>query len=93
MSLPIHLAIMPLLSLLPSSAAFGHHYHARRRTSHESCQYKAFGGQVVTYDRYSESRGDIGAAIAKEQGATLIPPFEYLPVIAGQGTRLKLPIV
>ncbi len=47
---------------------------------------KAFGGQVVTYDRYSESREDIGAAIAKEQGATLIPPFEYLPVIAGQGT-------
>lgn len=47
---------------------------------------KAFGGQVVTYDRYKESRETIGAKLAKEQGATLIPPFEYLPVIAGQGT-------
>ncbi|MDA8675891.1 threonine/serine dehydratase [Alphaproteobacteria bacterium] len=47
---------------------------------------KAFGGQVVTFNRYTENREAIGAELAKTQGATLIPPYEYLPVIAGQGT-------
>ena len=46
----------------------------------------AFGGHVVTYDRYTESREEIGASIAAETGATLIAPFEDPRVIAGQGT-------
>lgn len=47
---------------------------------------KELGGEVVTYDRYSESREDIGAALAAEHNATVIPPYDYLPTIAGQGT-------
>ena len=47
---------------------------------------KAYGAEVVTYDRYGESREAIGGAIAAERGAELIPPFEDPRVIAGQGT-------
>ena len=47
---------------------------------------KAYGAEVVTYDRYRESREEIGGAIAAERGAELIPPFEDVRVIAGQGT-------
>lgn len=44
------------------------------------------GGEVVTYNRYTESREDIGADLARQHDAAVIPPFDYLPVIAGQGT-------
>ena len=35
-----------------------------------------FGGEVRTYDRWTESREAIGAAIAAERGAILVPPFD-----------------
>ena len=47
---------------------------------------RAYGAEVVTYDRYNESREDIGSAIAAERNAELIKPFEDVCVIAGQGT-------
>ncbi|MEC8642230.1 MAG: threonine/serine dehydratase [Pseudomonadota bacterium] len=47
---------------------------------------KSYGAEVVTYDRYNESREAIGGAIAAERGAELIPPFEDARVMAGQGT-------
>ena len=47
---------------------------------------RAYGAEVVTYDRYTESREDIGNAIAAERNAELIRPFEDVRVIAGQGT-------
>lgn len=47
---------------------------------------RALGGEVVTYDRYNESREDIGRRLAEENNAAIIPPFDYVPVIAGQGT-------
>lgn len=47
---------------------------------------KAMGGHVVTYDRHREDREAIGGAIARETGATLIPPFDHAWTIAGQGT-------
>lgn len=47
---------------------------------------RAYGAEVVTYDRYTESREDIGHAIAAERNAELIRPFEDVRVIAGQGT-------
>ena len=34
----------------------------------------------------TESREDIGTSIAAENNAAIIPPFDYAPVIAGQGT-------
>lgn len=45
-----------------------------------------FGADIVTYDRYSESREEIGQALAEKYNAVIIPPFDSLPVIAGQGT-------
>ena len=47
---------------------------------------KAYGAKVVTYDRYNESREEIGAALAHERGATLLPPYDHPWTIAGQGT-------
>ncbi|MEC9435304.1 MAG: threonine/serine dehydratase [Pseudomonadota bacterium] len=46
----------------------------------------ALGAEVVTYDRYSESREEIGAKLAAERGLTLVKPYDEPMVIAGQGT-------
>jgi threonine dehydratase len=47
---------------------------------------RALGGEVVLYDRRTQSREAIAAAIATERGAILVPAFEDFHVIAGQGT-------
>jgi threonine dehydratase len=47
---------------------------------------KNYGGVVVQYDRYTESRDDIGAKIASDNNLTPIKPFDNEAVIAGQGT-------
>lgn len=47
---------------------------------------QALGGTVVPYDRDSESREDIGAALEAESGLTLVRPYDEPEVIAGQGT-------
>ncbi len=47
---------------------------------------KGYGAEVVTYDRYSEDRAAVAARIVAERQAELIPPFDHLPVMAGQGT-------
>jgi threonine dehydratase len=46
----------------------------------------AFGAEVVLYDREREDREEIGGRIARERGATLVPPYDHPQVIAGQGT-------
>ncbi|NSC21669.1 threo-3-hydroxy-L-aspartate ammonia-lyase [Streptomyces albus subsp. chlorinus] len=45
-----------------------------------------YGAEVVTYDRYTESREAIGEKIAAERGLTLIPPYDHPRTMAGQGT-------
>ena len=47
---------------------------------------KAYGGEVVFYDRYTEDREAIGRTLADERGLSVIPPFDHPDVIAGQGT-------
>jgi threonine dehydratase len=47
---------------------------------------RGYGADVVTYDRYAEERTSLGVALARERGATLIPPFDHWDVMAGQGT-------
>jgi threo-3-hydroxy-L-aspartate ammonia-lyase len=47
---------------------------------------RGYGAEVVTYDRYTEDRAAIGAAIAEDRGATVVPPYDHLDVMAGQGT-------
>jgi len=50
---------------------------------------RGYGGKVVTYDRYSEDREQIGRDLAQKHGLTLIPPYDHPDVIAGQGTAAK----
>ena len=47
---------------------------------------RGWGAEVVTYDRATESREEIGAALAEERGLTLVRPYDDPQVIAGQGT-------
>lgn len=47
---------------------------------------RGYGAEIVTYDRYTEDRRAIGATLAAETGATLVPPYDHADVIAGQGT-------
>jgi threonine dehydratase len=45
-----------------------------------------WGATIISYDRATENREAIAAAIVAQTGAVLIPPFEHPDVIAGQGT-------
>ena len=47
---------------------------------------RGYGAEVVIYDRYKEDRAAIARQLVAETGAALIPPFDHLPVMAGQGT-------
>jgi threonine dehydratase len=47
---------------------------------------RGYGANVVTYDRYTEDREQIGRRLAAEQGLTLVPPFDDPQIVAGQGT-------
>jgi threonine dehydratase len=47
---------------------------------------RGYGAEVVTYDRYTEDRAEIGQRIADDRGLTLVPPYDDLDVMAGQGT-------
>jgi len=47
---------------------------------------KFYGARVVTFDRYRESREEIGARLCKDLGATLVKPYDDPRIIAGQGT-------
>jgi threo-3-hydroxy-L-aspartate ammonia-lyase len=50
---------------------------------------KGYGGKVVSYDRYTEDREQIGRELAERHGLTLVPPYDHPDVIAGQGTAAK----
>ena len=47
---------------------------------------RAYGAEVVLYDRATEDRDAIGARLAAGRGLTLIRPYDDPQVIAGQGT-------
>ena len=50
---------------------------------------QGYGATVVSYDRYTEDREQIGRDLAQKHGLTLIPPYDHPDVIAGQGTAAK----
>ncbi|NUG12441.1 threo-3-hydroxy-L-aspartate ammonia-lyase [Acinetobacter seifertii] len=50
---------------------------------------REYGAAIVEYDRYTESREQIGKEIAEKNGLTLIPSYDHPHVIAGQGTVAK----
>lgn len=41
---------------------------------------------MIVYHRYKEDRAEIATRLTQERGASLIPPYDHLPVMAGQGT-------
>ena len=47
---------------------------------------RGYGAEVVLYDRYGESRDEIGERIVRERGALLVPPFDDELIMAGAGT-------
>lgn len=47
---------------------------------------KAYGAEVILYDRATQDRDEIGARLSDERGLTLVKPFDDPQVIAGQGT-------
>jgi len=66
---------MPALIVMPSDAP---------RPKIEGT--RAFGAEIVTYDRVREDREAIAAKICAERGAVLVKPFDETGIIAGQGT-------
>jgi len=47
---------------------------------------RAEGAEMVFFDRYRESREEIAAKLAAEGGATIVPSFDDVHIVAGQGT-------
>jgi threonine dehydratase len=47
---------------------------------------RSHGPRIITYDRFKDDRGAIGAKISAETGATLVPPYDHVWTMAGQGT-------
>jgi threonine dehydratase len=47
---------------------------------------RGYGAEVVFYDRYTQDRVALGNSMAAERGMTIVPPYEHLGVMAGQGT-------
>ena len=47
---------------------------------------EAYGATIVEYDPDKASREDIAKGLEAKNGYTMIPPFDHLEVIAGQGT-------
>ncbi len=70
-----HLLSMPATIVMPSDAP---------RIKLEGTRH--WGANVRLYDRETESREEIAADIARDTGATLVPAFDDVHVIAGQGT-------
>jgi threonine dehydratase len=50
---------------------------------------REYGGEIVFYDRYTESREEICARLAAERSLTIVPPYDHPQVIAGQGTAAR----
>jgi threonine dehydratase len=47
---------------------------------------RALGAEIILYDRMTENREVIAAALATERGATLVPSFDDPWVVEGQGS-------
>ncbi|WP_395623872.1 threonine/serine dehydratase [Sphingomonas daechungensis] len=47
---------------------------------------RAEGAEIVFFDRYRESREGIAAQISGETGGTVVPSFDDVHIVAGQGT-------
>jgi threonine dehydratase len=46
----------------------------------------AYGARVILYDPRQRSREEIARELQQQQGFSLIPPYDHIDVVAGQGT-------
>ncbi len=53
---------------------------------------EGYGARVILYDPAVASRDAIARELAEQHGFTMIPPYDHLDVIAGQGTAALEPI-
>ena len=58
------------------------------RVKHQATQAYLQGtkSSIVTYDRETTSREELGNQLAKKHNLTIIPPYDHPDIIAGQGT-------
>lgn len=47
---------------------------------------KSYGAEIVFYDRVTDNREKIGQRIAAEEGRVVVPPYDDIDIICGQGT-------
>ena len=47
---------------------------------------RGYGAEIIGYDRWNESREDLGATLAEERGLALVRPYDDPLIMAGQGT-------
>ena len=66
---------MPALIVMPSDAP-----------AVKVAATRGYGAEIKLYDRLTESREAISAAVAAERGAIVVPAFDDPDIIAGQGT-------
>jgi len=50
---------------------------------------QSYEAEIIFYNRALQKREEVTQSIADDRGLTLIPPFDFAPVIAGQGTTAK----
>jgi len=74
-ALAARLLDMPALIVMPSDAP-----------AVKIAATRDYGAEIVFYDRLTEQRAVIAAALAAERGAVLVPSFDDPWVVAGQGT-------
>jgi threonine dehydratase len=47
---------------------------------------RGYGAEVRIYNRYTEDRAAIAFEIASTKGSTIVPPYDDVHIVAGQGT-------
>ena len=47
---------------------------------------EGYGARVVEYDPDEKLREEVAHSLAEEHGYTIVPPYDYAPVVYGQGT-------
>lgn len=50
---------------------------------------QGYGAKVIRFDRYTQDREQRCRELAEQNGLTIIPPYDHVDIIAGQGTAAK----
>jgi threo-3-hydroxy-L-aspartate ammonia-lyase len=50
---------------------------------------RGYGAEVILYNKWETNREELAQNLSQQRGLTLIPPYDYPHVIAGQGTAAK----